>query len=163
MRIQFTLAVCVVFGTALPACGQRLLLQSPVFARFAVNTTVSVPDRGSALSGSVSRAADGTKSFGPIPNGSSRGRSLSHRSVRSSVYIHDFAAMDPFLRDRYRTAPPPDPVQEKREREARAAVAYRKLADKAERNGKLKLARRYQQLARDYEMKTRVAGRPGKR
>lgn len=160
MRICFATCLALLVVNPEPVRGQSLLLQSPVFARLSVRTNVSVPDRGGALLGGVSRAADGTKSFGPLPSGSSRGRSLSHRSISSHVYIHDFAAMDPFLRQRYGITPPPDPVQERNQRQARAANAYRKLAEKAERNGKAKLAQWYREKAREYALKTQVAGRP---
>ena len=143
------------------AAAQSLLVQAPVFSQFSVQTSVSVPDRGGVLLGGVGRAADGTRSFGFTPNGSSRGRSVSNTSASSHVYIIDFNELDPFLRDRNRAQRVRiDPVKEKRERESRAALAYEKLAVKAEKKGKTALAKRYRQRAREYAAKTKVAERP---
>ncbi len=135
------------------ARAQRLFLQAPVIARFSVSTSVSVPDRGGMLLGGVSRGADGTKSFGPgsFPTGSSRGRSISHRSISSHVYIHDFAAMDPFLRRP--PTPPVDTARERHARMARAAKAYARLADKFAKRGKAERAEWYRQKAREYAVK----------
>lgn len=144
---------CVFIATTLctTANAQRLLLQAPVIARFSVSTSASVPDRGGILLGSVSRAADGYKSFGPgpFPNGSSRGRSISHRSISTHVYIHDFAAMDPFLRSP--PSPPVDTAKERNARIARAAKAYAKMAEKLTKRGKTERAEWYRQKAREYE------------
>ena len=155
---------CVFIATTVctTADAQRLLLQAPVIARFSVSTSVTAPDRGGVLLGSVSRAADGYKSFGPgpFPNGSSRGRSISHRSTSTHVYIHDFAAMDPFLRSP--PAPPVDSAKERSERMARAAKAYAKMADKLTKRGKTERAEWYRQKAREYERKaTGAAGNGG--
>lgn len=143
--------VAIVFTNLNEASAQGLLIQAPVIARFSVSTSVSVPDRGSALLGSVGRAADGYKSYGPgpFPRGSSRGRSISHRSMRSHVYIHDFSAMDPFLRSR--VPQPVDPATENNARIARAAKAYATMAEKFEKRGKSERARWYRQKAAEYE------------
>lgn len=71
-------------------------IQQPVFGVTSVSTTVSVPDRGSALLGSISRAADSrrTYGFGPFRPGSNRGSDRSHTSLSTSVFIHDLRAMD---------------------------------------------------------------------
>ncbi len=163
MRIAKSIAVMFLLTSA-SAFGQSLTLQSPVFAQFSVQTNVSVPDRGGVYLGGVKRAADGTASRGFNPLGSSRGRSVSHTGMSSHVYIHDFAAMDPFLRNRDEVrrqiaASRIDPVKEKQERQSRAAKAYQKLADKAEKKGKLNLAKWYRDKAREYSAKTQVAGR----
>lgn len=76
------------------AMGQDVTLRLPVVDTFQVNTVVSVPDQGSALLGSVGRAADGSSQYGFSPRGSSVGLERSYRSASASVYIHDFAAMD---------------------------------------------------------------------
>ena len=39
-------------------------MQLPTVSAFTVNTTVSVPDRGSALLGGISRASSGRNEFG---------------------------------------------------------------------------------------------------
>ena len=155
------LAVAAVAVFPASAAAQSLLLQAPVFSQFSVQTSVSVPDRGGVLLGGVGRAANGTKSFGFTPNGSSRGHSVSNTSASSHVYIIDFNELDPFLRDRNRSQRVRiDPVKEKRERESRAAKAYEKLAVKAEKKGKTDLAKWYRQKAREYAKKTQVPGRP---
>jgi hypothetical protein len=77
------------------ASAQAVTVQQPVVGVFNVNTAVSVPDRGSALVGSVARAASGRKSYGFPPRyGSSYGVSRSNSSVQTSVWIHDLSAMD---------------------------------------------------------------------
>lgn len=163
MRAHWSVALLAATGLGVfpdLAAAQSLLLQAPVFSQFSVRTSVSVPDRGGILLGGVGRAADGTKSFGFTPNGSSRGRSVSNTSASSHVYIIDFNELDPFLRERNRAQQVRiDPVKEKRERESRAATAYEKLAVKAEKKGKTDLAKWYRQKAREYAAKTRSAGR----
>lgn len=154
MRTSFFIVAPFLLLSPLAASAQSLLLQSPVFSQFSVQTNVSVPDRGGMLLGSVSRAADGTKSFGPIPAGSSRGRSIEHRSMSSRVYIIDFNELDPFLREqRRRNAVAIDPIREKQGRERRAAAAYRKLAAKAEKNRRYDLAMKYRKRAVEYDAK----------
>ena len=85
-----------------PATAQNLTVQQPVFGVNSVATTVSVPDRGSALLGGVNRAGASRKQygFGPFRPGSSAGRFHSASSSSVGVYIHDFAAMDRELLDR---------------------------------------------------------------
>lgn len=164
MRTTRLFAIAFLLSVA-PVLGQSLTLQSPVFAQFSVRTNVSVPDRGGVYLGGVKRATEGTASRGFNPFGSSRGRSVSHSGASSHVYIHDFAAMDPFLRNRDEVrrqiaAQRIDPVKEKRERQTRAAKAYEKLAVKAEKKGKAKLAKWYRDKAREYNGKTQIAERP---
>jgi hypothetical protein len=76
---------------------QRITIQQPVIENFSVATTVSVPDRGSALLGSVSSAASGRTVAGPFRSGSSFGLSRQFSSASVHVYIHDFEAMDAAL------------------------------------------------------------------
>lgn len=75
-------------------CAQRLTVQQPVVSRFGVQTTVSVPDRGSVLLGSVSRAGVSRYSTGPFRSGSSVGRFTQHSRASVSVYIHDFEELE---------------------------------------------------------------------
>ena len=151
--LRFTVVVFITTTLCGTASAQRLLLQAPVIGRFSVSTSVSVPDRGGMLLGGVSRAADGRKSFGPgsFPAGSSRGRSTLNRSISSHVYIHDFAAMDPFLRQP--PSPPVDTARERLGRIARAAKAYSKMADRFAKRGKPERAEWYRQKAREYAQK----------
>ncbi len=72
-------------------------VQLPTYSFFGVGTSVSVPDRGSAYLGGVTRASSGVSEFG-VPLTPFRNRSFgSERSVANmsvSVYIHDFEAME---------------------------------------------------------------------
>ena len=97
-----TLVLCVLCSSS--ARGQ-VVLQQPVVDQFGVNTAVSVPDRGSAALGSVSRAKDGTSTYGPFPFGSSVGREVDKVGSSVSVYIHDFEEMDRILLAQPRTSP----------------------------------------------------------
>ena len=77
---------------------QDRVVQQPVIRQFGVGTAVSVPDRGRAYLGGVSRGATSTKRFGgPFRSGTSSGREFSNSSQSVSVYIHDFEAMDAAL------------------------------------------------------------------
>ncbi|MDO4571073.1 MAG: hypothetical protein Q4D38_11855 [Planctomycetia bacterium] len=85
----------------LTLCAASLLyaqtVQLPTFEHFDVSTTVSVPDRGAAYMGGIQRAASGGSERGtpilPFRN-RSFGSDMSASGVQTSVYIHDFEAMD---------------------------------------------------------------------
>jgi hypothetical protein len=85
------------------AFAQGITLQEPTFSSFSIGTTVVVPDQGSTLLGGISRSASGSSEFGvpmlPGPLFKSRGigRDTSASSVRATVFIHDFNAMDQAL------------------------------------------------------------------
>ena len=74
-------------------------VQLPTFSFFSVNTTVTVPDRGSAYLGGVNRAASGRNEFGapllPFRN-LGIGRQVGASSMWVTATIHDFEAMDPY-------------------------------------------------------------------
>jgi hypothetical protein len=103
MRVtRFCLPAMVVGLVAQAAMAQRpgTSVQLPTFSYFGIGTSVSVPDRGSASLGGVSRAQGDLSQFGapllPFGNrsmGSSRGAS----GAQVSVWIHDFEAMDEAL------------------------------------------------------------------
>jgi hypothetical protein len=76
---------------------QQLTIQQPVIRQFSAATAVVVPDRGSAFVAGIGRSAYTTKSFGPLYRGSSVGQEVSHGSIQTSVYIHDFEEMDRLL------------------------------------------------------------------
>lgn len=84
---------------ASPAEAQNLTVQQPVFGVNSVGTTVSVPDRGSALLGGVSSAGASRSRYGsgPFRPGSTSGQFHSASSSSVSVTIHDFAEMDRYL------------------------------------------------------------------
>ena len=87
----------VIWGTAATAQGQTL--QLPTFQFFTTSTTVSVPDRGEVLLGSVGRASEGRNDAGvpgagrPFRNSGS-GRSTGASTTSVKVFIHDLEAMD---------------------------------------------------------------------
>ena len=78
-------------------------MQLPTFSYFSVNTTVTVPDRGSAYLGGVNRAAEGRNEFGTplLPFRPFRnvgiGRETSASGMWVTATIHDFDAMDRYL------------------------------------------------------------------
>jgi len=89
---------------AAPAQQPGTVVQLPTFSAFSVGTTVSVPDRGSVFLGGIGRASSGRSESGvpllplrPFRNSSiSAARSASGAQV--TVTIHDFDALDPYLR-----------------------------------------------------------------
>ena len=81
---------------------QNAAVQLPTFSFFSTNTTVSVPDRGSALLGGIGRSSEGRNEFGvpglgqlgrPFKN-SAIGSQKGAMSTRVTVQIHDFEEMD---------------------------------------------------------------------
>lgn len=93
-RLILRIGVTCVCASAIDISAQDLAVQQPVVQQFRVDTSVSVPDQGQAHLGGVMRAADGRKIYGPVPNGSSGGRELSHSYQTVSVQILDFEEMD---------------------------------------------------------------------
>jgi hypothetical protein len=92
--ISFGLALMF---SATVASAQNFTVQQPVFSNFSVGTTVSVPDRGGAYLGGVSRAGSSRRSFGPLRSGSSFGLFRDHSGLSSHVTIHDMHEMDRLL------------------------------------------------------------------
>ena len=87
-----------------PAQQGATTVQLPTFSNFSVNTTVTVPDRGSAYLGGINRAASGRNEFGvpllpfrPFRN-VGIGRELSASNMWVTATIHDLDAMDRYLR-----------------------------------------------------------------
>jgi hypothetical protein len=74
--------------------GMAQVIQQPVVGVNSVQTVVSVPDRGSAFLGGVSRARSSSNHFGFSPFGSSVGGGVSNSSQRVFVTIHDFEEAD---------------------------------------------------------------------
>ena len=103
--IAFCLAAGIFVGAGQDAFAQFGTVQQPVVGRFGVSTTVSVPDRGRAHLGSVSRAGDSRKSFGPLGLGSSRGLFREHSGTSVGVTIHDFEETDRRLLGKSRRYP----------------------------------------------------------
>ncbi|WP_299460508.1 hypothetical protein [uncultured Gimesia sp.] len=76
---------------------QAIRIQQPVVQQFSTGTTVSVPDRGSALLGGFHSGAVQSRQVGPFRQGSSYGQAFQSANSSVSVYIHDFEAMDRML------------------------------------------------------------------
>ncbi len=128
---RFCLLLAAVMLAAATARGQAV--QLPTYSYFGTGTVVSVPDRGSVYTAGVNRAASGRNEFGtpllPFRN-RSIGSERSASSVWTSVYIHDFEAMDEYLLSQARgtsTAGLAPPAA----RSASTALAGRQLAPRS--------------------------------
>jgi hypothetical protein len=91
----------LVAGFGLSSAGaQGTAVQLPSYSYFTTNSSVQVPDRGSAYLGGVNRARSGMNEFGtplaPLRN-RSVGSQRSASGASASVYVHDFEAMDEML------------------------------------------------------------------
>jgi hypothetical protein len=110
MRLSCSAWLCgvVVAGAAVHAMGQGQAVQLPTYSFTTTSTTVSVPDRGSAYLGGISRAETGRTELGtpilgklPVAGrmfknvgiGQTRGAS----SMHVTATIHDFDAMEEAL------------------------------------------------------------------
>ncbi|MEI8019997.1 MAG: hypothetical protein WCH39_17470, partial [Schlesneria sp.] len=91
MRCSVLISILLLVGRTSFA---QQVIQQPVVATTAVSTTVSVPDRGSALLGGVSSAQSGRAQYGPLRSGTNTGISRQATSITTHVYIHDLQAMD---------------------------------------------------------------------
>ena len=107
MRLRYNIWLTLVLGTMLAgsAYGQGNVVQLPQFSFFTVATTVSVPDRGSALLGGVKRSSSGRVErgvplVGKLPmanrlfNNRAIGRDDSSALMHVTAYIHDHDEMD---------------------------------------------------------------------
>lgn len=151
------------------------VIQQPMVATTGVSTTVSVPDRGSALLGGVSSAQSGRAQYGPLRSGTNTGISRQATSMTTHVYIHDLQAMDEALlnsgpsesnisirsinltlvRSKEREQPV-DPVASSADK----AAKFEQLARKAVEAGKPGVAKLHWQVAAKYGSKlaeTRLA------
>ena len=98
MKYRFLTVTLLLLSGASQIIAQDRAVQQPVVRQFRVGTAVSVPDRGRAFLGGVSKAAIGTNRYGgPLRSGTNSGREFSNSSQSVSVYIHDFEAMDAAL------------------------------------------------------------------
>ena len=108
MKYRTALLALALLGMgAAPAWAQpAVAVQLPTYSFFGINTTVSVPDRGSVYLGGVNRAQSGlNEARSPLlPFAPFRNRGLS-TGASASVYIHDFEAMDPYLRGQASSGP----------------------------------------------------------
>jgi len=94
----------MVFAVSLPTAGAQVL-QLPAFSSSGVDTTVVVPDRGTALLSGGGRAAAGLSTFGGLPRARGWGVSRQAYSSGVSVWVHDHRAHDQGVADRSLQAP----------------------------------------------------------
>lgn len=76
------------------AAAQQFTVQQPALHNFSVGTTVSVPDRGRALIGGISRAGSSRTTYGPLRSGTNTGVFAQHSGASAHVTVHDFAELD---------------------------------------------------------------------
>ena len=165
MRSQFLVAFALVAGQSVFA---QQVVQQPVVGVMSVNTSVTVPDRGSAFLGGVSSAQSGRTQYGPLRSGTSTGLTRQSSSISTSVYIHDFRAMDEALLTsqpassddrRMRSGPA---VRRDRESTPNVVVVsplekmakFEELARNADKAGKAGVAKLHWQMAAKYGSKT---------
>lgn len=164
MRIQILITAIVLSGQF--TFGQRfafaqIAVQQPVVGVTSVNTTVSVPDRGTTYLGGVSSFQAGRSQYGPLRSGTSMGYSAQSSSMSASVYIHDLRAMDEaILNSVGRTSDgsamiggnsgrisQPNPASETTASPAEKRKKFEELALKSEAAGKANIAKLHWQMA----------------
>jgi hypothetical protein len=95
--LSMLIVTAVSFLAVQDAAAQRITVQQPVIENFSVATTVSVPDRGSALLGGVGSARSSRSQYGPFPSVSAIGLERQASTASVHAYIHDFEEMDAAL------------------------------------------------------------------
>ncbi|HEX7378454.1 MAG TPA: hypothetical protein VF278_15150 [Pirellulales bacterium] len=95
MRISIVVVMSLC-ANDLASAQQPAVVQLPSVSTFGVNTSVSVPDRGSVSLGGVGRSSRGSNAFGPgfLPGNRSFGSSLTTSNTSVHATIHDFDALD---------------------------------------------------------------------
>ncbi len=75
------------------------VVQLPTFQSFSTDSSVLVPDQGTASLGGVTRSITGSNQFGPpfLPSNRSFGSQTGAAGMSVSAKIHDFEAMDAAL------------------------------------------------------------------
>src|SRR5262245_24065279 len=94
MAQRITVALALIAGWATAANAQAITVQQPVIGIQSVQTTVSVPDRGTIFLGGVKRAGDTRSTFGPFRSGTSTGLFREQSGMQARPWIHDLRAMD---------------------------------------------------------------------
>lgn len=98
---RITMAVAAVMACLalrpVTARGQQVVVQQPEFRRFAVPTTVLVPDRGGTTLGGTGSRVAARDARGPVPSGSTRAGGAGASRVQVRAWVHDFRAMDEAL------------------------------------------------------------------
>ena len=93
MRRVHAACMAIVLWPAM-AVAQEITVQQPVVGVHGAQTSISVPDRGTAFLGGVSRAGASRSSYGPLRSGTSTGMFRDRSSFSVSVQIIDLQAMD---------------------------------------------------------------------
>lgn len=157
--MRTSLIVIIVAGSSTSLFAQQATVQQPVVGTNSVRTTVSVPDRGSALLGGVGSAQSARSTYGPLRTGSSFGLSRSASSMSTSVYIHDLRAMDEALLNSVPDSPSPANIRSSGRSSvdvatpadaaspAEKALKFERLAKQAEASGKPGVAKLHWQMA----------------
>ena len=169
MRCSLVVTVTLMFSSPLHA---QQGVQLPVVSATSVNTTVSVPDRGSAMLGGVSSAQSARSQYGPLRTGSSRGLSRQATSISTNVYIHDLQAMDEALLNSVSTesstrsvpaskraanSDVPESAKRPAESPVEKAAKFEQLARRADDAGRHGAARLHWQVAAKYGSKQAAA------
>lgn len=161
--MRFGIICTVLMFGGQPLFAQQVI-QQPVVGNTSVNTTVSVPDRGSMFLGGVSSAESGRNQYGPFRSGPSSGLSRQSTSMSVHVYIHDLQSMDeeilnsaPSTSESRRPIPSfgskksdREPNLEKEVSPVEKAIKFEQLARKADDAGKSGVARLHWQMAAKY-------------
>lgn len=154
--------VTLVVAAGNPALAQ-VVIQQPVVGQTAVGTTVSVPDRGSAVLGGTISGQMGRTQGGPLRSGTSTGAAYQSSSITAHVTIHDMQAMDEaLLRSRstmsekssraaivagHSKSPSPHSNQTPTSLMAEKATHFERLARNAEKAGKPSVAKLFWESA----------------
>ncbi len=100
MRFLVSTACLAAWAALGTAAWAQNAVQLPTISHFGVSTSVVVPDRGSTVLGGVRRSAAGSGQFGapllpgrPFTN-RAIGSSTGAATVRATVTVHDFEAME---------------------------------------------------------------------
>src|SRR6188472_1444958 len=87
--------VVLLLALGLPAqASYAQTLQLPTFSSFSIETSVLVPDRGSAVMGGGRRSSSGSSQLGPLRGSRSGGNGAAAGGVDVAAFVHDFEAMD---------------------------------------------------------------------
>lgn len=158
-RIPFMTTVLILAAAgSLPA--QAITVQEPVFGSFGIGTTVSVPDRGGAFLGGVSRAASARNTFGPFRSGTNTGISRQAGGLTANVHILDMRELDQAVLSSARPDAGPrlsGPAEHawqtlaRRESGVGPTEAVPTVSEAGQRVSALDQAERYERLAEDAE------------
>jgi hypothetical protein len=161
MRYEFS--VVLVFAIGQSSFAQQTV-QQPVMGVTSVNTTVSVPDRGTTFMGGVSSAESGRSQYGPLRSGTSTGYSRQSTSISTHVYIIDLNEMDQAIlnstsptsggirsvTNELAVRPRREPMPINAASPLEKAKKFEELARNSEKTGKTSLAKLYWEAAKKY-------------